>query len=182
MKLPISVALATAVFLNGCANSLNDATSENYSKTCSMAEGNGQLEIAEEACYRALTNVDMGNLGLESKSEKLYSLGQIKRQLAKFVEAEALFKESLEIEEKLTGQTSIKVGRRLVELSVTLAAQAKWPEGATYLEQMLPIADQFIGKDRDYAGEVLRHFSVELETHNPDIAKRFAAKALALKN
>jgi hypothetical protein len=149
MKLIISMALATAALLSGCANTLNRATSENYSETCSIAEGNGQLEVAEQACYRALINVDGGNLGPELKSVKLYSLGQIKRQLAKFVEAEALFKESLAIEEKLTGKTSVKVGRRLVELSVSLAAQEKWSEGAQYLESLLPIADQLTGKDRE---------------------------------
>ena len=143
MKLSISLVLLVSALLGACANPLNRATSDNYAETCTVAESNGKLDVAEQACYRALVNVDMGNLGPELKSQRLYNLGRIKRQMSKFSEAESLFKESLQIEEKLSGPGGVKIGRRLVELSVSLAGQDKWSEGAQYLERFLPIADQF---------------------------------------
>jgi hypothetical protein len=182
MKFPIPFVLLISALLSACANPLNRATSDNYAETCAVAESNGKLDVAEQACYRALVNVDMGNLGPELKSQRLYNLGRIKRQLSKFAEAESLFKESLQIEEKLSGLGGVKIGRRLVELSVSLAGQDKWSEGAQYLERVVPIADQFSGQSRAYSAEVLMEYSKRLKTMNQlPLAERFEAKALALR-
>jgi hypothetical protein len=81
--------------------------------------------VAEEACYRSIKNVDWGNLGPELKSQRLYNLARIKRQVGKFGEAEVILKESLAVEESVSGKDSLKTARRLVELSVNLAAQEK---------------------------------------------------------
>ena len=174
--------MAGALVLAGCANPINRATSDNYAETCSTAEQNGRLQVAEEACYRALVNVDWGNLGPELKSQRLYNLGRIKRQLAKFSEAESLFKESLAIEEKLSSPSDPKIGRRLVELSVSLAGQDKWSEGAQYLERALPIAPQFSGQERSYTAEVLKQYGKHLRAGNQtSLAERFEKTATALR-
>lgn len=174
--------LAGALALAGCANPINRATSDDYAETCSTAEKNGRLQVAEEACYRALVNVDWGNLGPELKSQRLYNLGRIKRQLAKFSEAEQLFKESLAIEEKLSIPTDSKIGRRLVELSVSLAGQDKWTEGAQFLERALSIAPQFSGQERSYTAEVLKQYGKKLRAMNQTaLAERFENTATALR-
>ena len=182
MKTVLFSVLATTSILVGCANPINRVTSDNYSETCAVAESNGRLKVAEEACYRALVNVDLGNLGSELKSERLYNLARIKRQLAKFAEAEQLLKESLAIQEKLPIPSEPKIGRRLVELSVSLAAQDKWTEGAKFLERALPITPQFAGQERAYTIEVLTLYSKQLKTMNQIvIAEQFETKAAALK-
>ncbi|MDP3608332.1 MAG: tetratricopeptide repeat protein [Methylophilus sp.] len=182
MKTALFITFAGALLLVGCANPINRATSDNYSETCATAESNGRLQVAEEACYRALVNVDLGNLDPELKSERLYNLGRIKRQVAKFSEAEQLFKESLVIEEKLPSPSESKVGRRLVELSVSLAAQDKWTEGAKHLERALPVTPQFSGKEREYTIEVLTQYSKYLKTINQvALAEQFEAKASTLR-
>ena len=182
MKSVLYITFLGALLLTGCANPINRVTSDNYSETCQMAESNGRLKVAEEACYRALVNVDLGNLGPELKSERLYNLGRIKRQLAKFPEAEQLVKESLAIEEKLPSPSELKIGRRLIELSVSLAAQDKWTEGAKLLERSLPITPQFAGQERAYAIEVLTEYSKHLKTMNQvALAEQFETKAAALK-
>lgn len=160
----------------------NRAASDNYAETCSVAEDKGRLDVAEQACYRALVNVDLGNLGPELKSQRLYNLGRIKRQLAKFSEAEQLFRESLAIEEKLTAPSDLKIGRRLVELSVSLAGQDKWAEGAQYLERILPTANQFVGQERSYVAEVLNQFGKRLKTIGQvALAERFVSTAATLR-
>jgi len=182
MKSALFVTFAGVSLLAGCANPINRATSDNYSETCAVAESNGRLQVAEEACYRALVNVDLGNLGPELKSERLYNLGRIKRQLAKFSEAENLFKESLAIEEKFSSPSESKLGRRIMELSVSLAAQDKWAEGAKHLERVLPITSQFAGQERAYTIEVLTQYSKHLKTMNQvALAEQFEAKAAALR-
>jgi len=127
-------------------------------------------------------NVDIGNLGPELKSQKLYNLGRIKRQSAKFVEAELLFKESLSIEEKLSRPTDPKIGRRLVELSVSLAAQNKWSEGAQFLDRALPTAEFFSGGERAYFAEALEMYAEQLRKEDQmQLAERFESKAKSMK-
>jgi tetratricopeptide (TPR) repeat protein len=182
MKITRIIIVTSALALAGCANPINRVTSDNYAETCATAEQNGRLQVAEEACYRALVNVDWGNLGPELKSQRLYNLGRIKRRLAKFSEAEQLFKESLAIEEKLSNPTDPKIGRRLVELSVSLAGQDKWREGAKYLERALTIAPQFSGQERSYTAEVLKQYGKHLRTENQTaLAEQFENTASALR-
>ena len=182
MNFSITLALLVSALLGACANPLNRVTSDNYAATCVIAEDTDKLDVAEQACYRALVNVDWGKLGPELKSQRLYNLGRIKRRLAKFSEAESLFKESLQIEEKLSTQTDVKIARRLVELSVSLAGQDKWSDGAQFLERLLPIADQLSGQERAYSAEVLTQYSKHLrKTNGIAIAERFEATALLLR-
>ncbi|WP_114280543.1 tetratricopeptide repeat protein [Thioalbus denitrificans] len=174
--------VASILLVSGCANPLNRVTSDDYAQTCTVAESNGRLEVAEEACYRALVNVDMGNLGPELKSQRLYNLGRIKRQLAKYEEAEKLFTESLTIEEKLSAPTDPKIGRRLVELSVSLAGQDKWEAGAVYLKRALPIAPQFAGRELSYTALTLQEYGKRLRAMNQTaLAEQFEKAAASLQ-
>jgi hypothetical protein len=170
--------IVLVLIITGCANPINRVTSDNYTEECARAEARGNLEAAEEACYRALANVDWGNLGEELKSERLYNLARIKRGLAKFDEAEQLLIQSLKIEEKLSGPSSIKIGRRLAELSVNLAAQDRWLEGVPYVERLMGVTDEFSGYARNFTKEILQKYSEYLtETGSNEKAALFAAKA-----
>ena len=51
-----AVKVLLAVFVSGCANPLNQATSNRYAKECLDAEINDKLGVAEQTCYRALVN------------------------------------------------------------------------------------------------------------------------------
>lgn len=168
-------------FFAGCANPLNRVTSDNYAEDCARAENRGNLKVAEEACYRALVNVDWGNLGQELKSERLYNLARIKRRISKFNEAEELLAQSLEIEEKLSGPSSPKIGRRLAELSVNLAAQNKWSEGVPHVERLMVLANQFASHERDFVKEILQKYSEHLiDVGNKEKANLFTVEASKL--
>lgn len=149
--------------ISGCvSNPLNRVTSDNYAEVCHDAEQNGNLKVAEEACYRALVNTDWGNLGDDLKSEKLYNLARIKRQLSKFDEAKSLLSQSLQIEEAKSETVNKKIGRRLVELSVNLAALDRWQEGVTAIEKVMPIANQYTGQERRFIILVLGKYGEHL--------------------
>ena len=141
--------------LYGCADPMNRATSHNYTTACAAAERSGRYDVAEQACYRALANVDWVNLPLELQSRKMYNLARIKKQLSKHDEAEVLLKQALALEEELPQPSDIRIGRRLIELSANLAGQGKWSEGAAYLKRALPILGQYSGSERNYADEVI---------------------------
>lgn len=176
-----SIVLTAVLLVSSCANPVNRVTSDNYAETCSAAEKNRRLDVAEQACHRALVNVDWGNLGPELKSQRLYNLGRIKRQLAKFGEAEGLFKQSLEIEEKLSPANDPKIGRRLIELSVSLAGQDKWAEGTKYVERAAPISSQYSGSERSFAAFAFSKYAEHFHSAQPELAARFDGYASALK-
>lgn len=167
--------------LAGCMNPVNKATSDNYAEQCVQAEQSGDLVTAEKACYRALVNVDMGNLGDELKSQRLYNLALIKRQLGKFNEAEDLLKTSIEIEKKLSGPTDPKIGRRYAELSVNLAAQNKWSEGVHFVKGLLPMVDQYASSEKQFVKEILLKYSENQgQAGNNKIADEFKESAMRL--
>ncbi len=99
----------------------------------------------------------------ELKSQRLYNLGRIKRQLGKFEEAEKLFRNSLSVEANLSDPSNLRIGRRNVELAVSLAGQNKWNEGVKYLDLAIPSIPGFSETERLYVIEVLVEFSKELE-------------------
>jgi tetratricopeptide (TPR) repeat protein len=145
-----------------CANPLNRATYDRYWDQGLAAERSGQLAVAEQAYYRALVNVDMGNLGSLLKAQALYNLGRIKRMLAKFGESEDLLKQSLTLDEKILKSGDLDSDRCRAELAVALAAQDKWEEGSRYLESILPNADRFSGGEREFLIEVFHMYAEEL--------------------
>ena len=152
-----------SIVMGGCANPLNRATSDRYTRMCSEAFQNQLLDVAENACYRALVNVDIGNLGPELKSQRLLNLALVKRALGKFDEAEALLQESLRIEETLTGPSSEKVGRRLAELAVVKYQKAQYIEGIPFIERLEPIANKFTGEERLFVATLLRCYANRAE-------------------
>src|SRR5437588_6713568 len=138
----------SVVALAGCYNPLNEATANRYAQTCSNAEASGRLDVAEEACRRALINVRMGHLGPEAESRELYNLGRVKRQLRKYAEAEELLNESLKIQETLSPPDEVKVGRRLAELASAMGDQKKFREAWPILTRLIPISERYTGQDR----------------------------------
>lgn len=182
MSLLRNAAIVCVVALvSGCANPLNQATSDRYSQTCAEGERNGNLSVAEQACYRALVNVDLGNLGDVQKSQKMYNLARIKRHLRKFDEAETLYKESIAIEEKQTPVSSERIGRRLAELAIVYGEQKRFGEGLPYVERLFPLADTYNGNEKRTVAAIFYIYSQELPKQTPsDVTSKLASKAVEM--
>ena len=180
MSLLRTAAIVSVLALaSGCANPLNQVTSDRYSQTCAEAERNGKLTVAEEACYRALVNVDWGNLGDIQKSQKMYNLARIKRHLRKFDEAEKLYKESIAIEEKLTPVSSERIGRP--ELAIVYGEQKRFSEGLPYVERLFPLADIYQGDEKRAVAAIFYVYSQELPKQAAgDVTSKLASKAVEM--
>jgi hypothetical protein len=180
MSLSIPLALFAAALLSSCGDMLSKPTSSEYSATCWLAQHSRRLVEAEHECFMALVNNDWGN-NPKIRSQKLFGLGQVKQQLSKFAEAELLLKESLQIEELLASPPKIISSRR-IELSDSLAGQAKWSEGAQLLEKVLPIAPQLSRQERIRIIKLLRLYSQNLKFMNQTaLAVHFEKAALLLQ-
>jgi tetratricopeptide (TPR) repeat protein len=178
IKLRWASSILSMFLIAACANPLNQVTADRYGDTCAQAEQNGRLDVAEEACRRALINVDVGNLNEIQKSQKLYNLGRIKRQLRKFEEAENLLKMALEIEEKQNPVSADRIGRRLAEISMVYGEQLRFEEGLPYVEKLLPLADSYTGNERQTVAVIFGVYSEELKkSKRADSANKLAKKA-----
>ncbi len=172
MKLPFSLVILTSALLIACAETPDHLTPNDYTANCHKAERRHNFNVAEQACLMAFTTDDLFD-NSKARSQNLYNLGKIKLRLAKFSEAELLFRESLQLEEILSSPPKT-VGSRLVELSSSLASQGKWFEGAPFLERVLAIVPQYSKQERARIGELLLQYSRHLKLNNqPVLAKKF---------
>jgi hypothetical protein len=179
MQLLSLFVVSISIFLSACANTPGQLASNEYAENCHVAENNDNLALAEQECYMALANTEP-NVNLKLHSLRLYKLGRIKLQLAKFHDSELLIKESLQIEES-RGSNSKMIGSRLIDLSTSLAKQGKWHEGAILLERLIPIAPQFSKLDRARMGQLFVQYSQQLKLMNQTaLAKRFKATAFLI--
>jgi tetratricopeptide (TPR) repeat protein len=161
-----------------CAKPLNQATSDRYGEACSEAERHNRLAVAEQACYRALVNVDWGHLGDFQKSQRLYNLARIKRKLNKFEEAEKLYKDSLAIEEKLPKQSNENLGRRLAELAILYEQCGRIADGFPYVHRLYALAEIYQGGEKKTVAAVFYIYSLDLKKQQKTAeAEKLASKA-----
>ena len=167
------------VLLGGCTGTLSRMNSE--ARTCDEAVRIGALNIAEETCQRALGEDDKDILTRAVRSQRLYNLARIKRQLGKYSEAGELLGESLTMEETLSGAGSPGVAGRLMEMSLVLAGQGQWQQGAQVLERVLPLAHQLTDDERASLGNIIRHYTTRLKNNGQTTqAARLEAAAVQL--
>ena len=173
--------LLLAIFVASCSNPLNQMTSDRYSQECVEAERNGRLEVAEQACYRALVNVDLGNLGDEQKSQKMYNLARIKRKVGKFDESEKLCKDSLMIEDRLSTSLKERIGRRLAELALLYGDRLRYEEGLPYVERLYPLADLYQASEKKTVSAIFYVYAQELQKQEPtDVTLKLFKKAIEM--
>lgn len=146
----------------GCAP-LYQATMSRYTRTCINAEESGQFDVAIQACRRAWINTQVGRLGKEDESITLYNLGRVLRRGGRLGDAETALKDSLTLEEGLSGPSSVKTGKRLMELSAVLGLLKRTAEGLSFLERFQAIAPKFVGKDRQFAALLFYAYAESLQ-------------------
>lgn len=173
-----SLAILVVLSIAGCANPLNRATSDNYAQTCAAAESAGRLDVAEEACYKAVVNIEWGNLGDELKSERLYNLARVERRLGKLDESEKYFVETIKIEEGLNPARPERMGRRLAELAAIYYEQKQFSRAAPYLERLLPLSSLYTGKEQQFVAQLFHFYAIELGT--TDLSHRLKAASVEL--
>lgn len=137
-----------------------EGESDRLFRECRAAWANNNIGSADELCYKSLTASDFKDVPAESRSLRIYNYAQLKRMIGNWEAAEELLVESLALEDaRIAGkQPDLPYARRLAELSIAYAAQDKWPEGLKTLERLLPVADQFQGRERAAVSEIFRNY------------------------
>jgi tetratricopeptide (TPR) repeat protein len=143
---------------------------------CTLAEKSGLLAPAVDACGAALAIAEEKEYEQDLISGLLYRLGRLERQRGNFQEAQRLVERSLALEEQKGDQVAVAV--RLVELSLSLAGQGRWTDGAQLLERAAPLTGDLTGDERQAAANIFRSFSRRLARQGQTAqAEQFKAKA-----
>lgn len=174
-----------SLFSFGCAYLQNQgggspATKDRDVLACHEAEAAGELEIAEKACLKALTNAQRDHGGTELESHRLYNLGRIKRKLHKLHDAEKYYRESLKVQEALPNPSPASIGRRLAELSIVMGQQHKYKAAWPYLSRLISIAKSSPDSDREVVKRLFTMYAEEytkLKMHSEtDLLRTTAAE------
>jgi len=165
MKYSMALIMLSA-FVIGCANPLNRATSDRYNQMCLEAEEAGNLAVASEACYRAYVNVEWGNLGPEVRSERLYNFGRVLRKSGRYEDAKEALSRSLAEEEKLSGKSSVKTGRRMAELAATYIELNQIESGIPYVDRLIPNTEQYSKSEKTFIAALLKFYGDKLLDSN----------------
>lgn len=170
------------VFL-ALASACDDAASrlDAEARVCKRALEIGELELAEKHCQLAVGDPADDVLAPQVRSERLYKLASIKRQLTKYNEAADLLGQSLTLEQTLSGSASPQVARRHLEMSLILAGQGQWQDGALLLEQTVPVADQLDDDEKRTLANILKRYAAQLQkSRQTEQAARLLAAAASL--
>lgn len=147
---------------------------------CELAQRNGLLKEAVEACGAALSIAEQEQYAPALMMELLYRLGSLERQGRELERAEAMVRRSLVFAETANDEKAIAV--RLVELSLSVVGQGRLEESVALLERALPLVDQLDGEEREAAANVYRGIGLRLQRKDPgEQADRLLAKAEALR-
>ena len=162
VKSNLFVVVLTVVALGSCDfHSARDEFDQQL-EFCTLAENNGLLESAVRGCEAALVVAEKEGYAPDVISNLLYRLGRMARQRNQFTEAEELMRRSLAIVQQSGEQTAVAV--RLIDLSLSLAGQGHWADGAQLLDRASLLSGDLAGRDRKAAAGAFRLFSVRL--HN----------------
>jgi hypothetical protein len=149
------VLLSSVLFLGACASDPDRVAAQRSHDLCVDADRRADMKTAEEACANTLEIVRRAQMGGNDEATALYDLARIKRRLGKFDEAEEQLKATLALEEKLSGPTSERTGRRLAELAATLAQADRYSDGFPYIERLAPLGNLYAGNERRFVAALL---------------------------
>jgi len=170
------IALLPMLGAGGCESRNARIEFDRHIQVCALAEDNGVLDAAVDACGAALTIAEQYEYPPQRISDLLFRLGRLERQRGNFLDAEALVRRSLALEEG-PGE-SAATAARLVELALNLAGQSRWLDGAQALERASPLAGQLAGRDRTAAANAFRAYGRRLrEMGHTSLADQFNAAA-----
>jgi hypothetical protein len=177
-----SAALAAALLatgLVGCSEGKARKEYERQLQICSAGEENGVLGAAADACGAALDIAKNRDYTPTEISDLALRLGRIERQQERFDEAEVLVQESLDL--AIWPENSTDVAIRLIELSLILAGQDRWDEGALLLTRVESSVQELSGSERQAAANAYRGYSAQMrKTDSSAVASRFATLASEL--
>lgn len=118
--------------------------------TARRLEAKGNNGEAEKE-YRLAVWRARNHLQEQDVSDALYSLGQFYRHLGRGSDAIRELQESLAIQQRLSGDTDVRTGRRLAELAAAFLVNRELAEARPLIERLRVIAPRYRGQEKQFA-------------------------------
>jgi TPR repeat protein len=159
MKLTFQlVVFAVSVFLlAGCASDIQRAYWAANTGVASGEAKKGDYEKAETE-YRLALQRAKNHLGQKEISDSLYNLGSFYRRQEHLSYAIEYLKESMVLEESLSGPSSERTGRRMAELAAAYIMEDNFVDGKPLAKRLQGLADNFTGNELDFVNKVLEAY------------------------
>lgn len=123
--------------------------------TARQLEAKGKTVEAEKE-YRLAVWRARNHLKEQDAADALYALGQFYRHAGRNAEAITELLVSLEIQQRLSGDTDVRTGRRLAELAAAYIVNRELYEARPLVERLRPIAAKYQGKERLFVENLLK--------------------------
>jgi hypothetical protein len=156
--------LAVSIFLlTGCASDIQKAYWAANTGMANEEAKKGNYEKAETE-YRLALQRAKNHLDQKEISDSLYNLGSFYRMQKRLSYAIEYLKESVSLEESLSGPSSVRTGRRIAELAATYLMEDNFVDGK-------PLSKRLQGLVGNYSGNELIFVNKLLEAYQGDPAK-----------
>ena len=163
----IAVAL---LCLAGCAADIQRAYWTTGTAAAGEEEKKGNIEQAEKEYRRALQRAK-NHLGQKEISDSLYNLGSFYRTQKRLSYAIEYLKESLSLEETLSGPSSERTGRRIAELAAAYYMDDNFIDGPPLANRLQGLVDHFMGNELFVVNKILEAYRGDPVKDANDIAR-----------
>jgi TPR repeat protein len=160
--------LSTAILLTGCAGGIQKLFWDANTSVAFEDEKKGNLTQAEVGYLRALRRA-RNHLTPEDISNSLYNLGRFYARQKRLPNAIKHLQESIELEEKTSGYSSVRTGKRIVALANVRLMENNINDGLPLVERLKPIASKFTGAEREWINKVLEAYKEKPEEYAKEL-------------
>jgi tetratricopeptide (TPR) repeat protein len=159
MKSGIKVAaLLVVIFLFvGCGSTIQKTYWAANTGVAVEDEKKGDTEQAEKEFKLALQRA-RNHLGQKEISDSLYNIGSFYRKQERLPYAIKYLKESLALEESLSGPSSERTGRRMAELAAAYLMEDNFVDGVPLAKRLQGLVDNFTGNELVFVNKVLEAY------------------------
>jgi serine/threonine-protein kinase len=112
-----------------------------------------------------------------TRAELLSGVGISNRRLEHYPEAEASYREALDIQRRLLGPSHPEVGTLLNNLGTLMYASGRFDEAEAFDRQALAVRQAALGPDHPYVGNSLLNLAVVIERKDPAAASMLYRQA-----
>jgi len=164
--------LFLVLFISACENHRSQYETE--MKICTKSEEFGLLASAVNACQKALVIAENYDYSPSLRSQLRFKLASLIRRQGNFSQSEMMLIKNIEFEKQRQEQDSKIIAASLLELSLCLAGQKKWHEGAEALASLVPMISVLPENKKLTAKNTLKQYSIQLGKNKKyDLAENF---------
>lgn len=160
-----------SIFLfTGCASDIQRTYWNANSGVASAEAKKGNYEKAETE-YRLALQRAKNHLGQKEVSDSLYNLGSFYRRQERLPYAIEFLKQSMLLEESISGPSSERTGRRMAELAAAYLMEDNFVDGRPLSKRLQGLSGKFTGAELVFINKVLEAYRGDPAKDEREVAR-----------